>query len=220
MSKNFAVSIGDLLRAACCLATGFLMFPQIANACETSPNLHVEVTTKFDAPAIREDYSIAAIEALARQQHRDAGRPLLGFYTSKFDYTIDVVPQGDVACPTRIETQVTLRLQHRLIEIGQEVAANSCVYPSALRHYRDLAEVDERTVERFSARTAALLGQAAPTLKQTYAPYSEDLDAALRNQIRVVVDDAIVTLSDARQEAQQAVSNIAELEKLASSCSI
>jgi hypothetical protein len=182
-----------------------------ACACETLPRLHIEVATQFEVAPIRSDYSLAHIATLAREQHRDVGRALLGFYTSDFGYTIDLAPEGDPACPAEIRTLVTLRLQHRLIEIGQEAAADTCVYPGALRHYKRLAEVDEQTVERFGARAAAALNKASPSLHRTHAPCREDLDDALRDQIRTVVDAAIAPLHHARQDAQEAVNNSGEL---------
>jgi hypothetical protein len=191
-----------------------------ASGCETEPGLNIEVTTKFDPAPVRTDYSLANIAALAHQQHRDIDRALLGFYASEFGYSVELAPEGDPVCPARITATVTLRLQHRLIEIGQEVVTNSCVYPGALKHYRRLAEVDEQTVEQFSARTAEALGGAVPALRQTYAPRKEDLDAVLRDHIRAVVDGAIAPLHGARLDAQQAVNNANELSHLASSCSI
>jgi hypothetical protein len=221
MTSIVTISIGRSTRgAAACLAVASLAITSAANGCETLPDLHIEVTTKFDSAPVRSDYMLADIAALAHQQHRDADRALLDFYTSEFGYTIDLVPKGDPTCPIQIDTTVTLRLQHRLIEIGQEVATNSCVYPDALRHYQRLAEVDEQTVEHFGASTAATLAKASPALKQTYAPHAEDLDGALRDQIRAVVDAAIAPLHGARQDAQQAVNKSSELKQLASACSI
>jgi hypothetical protein len=190
-----------------------------ANACETTPDLHVEVTAQFEPVVVRSDYTLTDIASLARQQHRDTGRALLGFYSTEFGYTIDLGPDGDKACPALIGATVTLRLQHRLIEIGQEATTNSCAYPRALRHYRRLAEVDEQTVARFSASTAAALTQASSALKQASGPQA-DMEAVLREQIGAVVDAAIAPLHDARRDAQQAVNNSAELRQLASSCSI
>jgi hypothetical protein len=208
--------------AAACVAitVALLAAARTAGACETLPRLHIEVATQFEAAPIRSDYSLAQIVTLAREQHRDVGRALLGFYASDSGYTIDLAPEGDPACPAEIRTVVTLRLQHRLIEIGEEAVANSCVHPGALRHYQQLAEVDEQTVERFGARAAAALNEASPDLQQTYSPRREDLDDALRDQIRAVVDAAIAPLHRARQDAQQAVNNSGELRQLASSCSI
>jgi hypothetical protein len=221
MISILPLSTGHSARAAClAVAVASLAVARAANACETPPDLHIEVTTRFEAAPVRSDYTLADIVALARQQHRDADRALLGFYASEFGYTIDLLPEGDPACPTLIEATVTFRLQHRLIEIGREAATNSCVYPGALRHYQRLAEVDEQTVEHFGPSTAATLVQASPTLKQTYAPHAEDLDTALRDQIRAVVDAAIAPLHGARQDAQQAVNNSSELKQLASACSI
>jgi hypothetical protein len=223
MTSILPVSVRHSRRAAAaCLtvAVASLSAARATDACETLPRLHIEVATQFEVAPIRSDYSLAHIATLAREQHRDTGRALLGFYASDFGYTIDVMPEGDPACPAAIGTLVTLRLQHRLIEIGQEAAANSCVYPGALRHYQRLAEVDEQTVERFGARAAAALDEASPGLQQTYAPRREDLDDALRNQIRTVVDAAMAPLHRARQDALQAVNNSGELSQLASSCSI
>ena len=166
-----------------------------------APPLAYRSSDAVEAAPIRSDYWLAQIATLAREQHRDVGRALLGFYASDFGYTIDLAPEGDPACPAEIRTLVTLRLQHRLIEIGQEAAANSCLYPGALRHYQRLAEVDEQTVEHFGARAAAALDNASPDLQQTYAPRREDLDDALRDQIRTVVDAAIAPLHRARQDA-------------------
>jgi hypothetical protein len=158
---------------------------------------------------------------LARhQQQQDAPQALLGFYAGEFGYTIDVSPVGDPACPARIEVGVTLRLQHRVIELSKEAVANSCVYPGALAHYTRLASVDEKTVEQFSARTAAALGQSVPKLKQTYAPSANQLDSALRQDIRAIVDEAIAALPEARRDAQRVVNNTDELRQLASACSI
>jgi hypothetical protein len=216
-------SLGRPARAAAAyvaITVALLAAARAAGACETLPRLHIEVATQFEAAPIRSDYSLADIATLAREQHRDVGRALLGFYASDFSYTIDLVPEGDPACPAELRTLVTLRLQHRLIEIGKEAAANSCAYPGALRHYQRLAEVDEQTVERFGARAAAALDEASPGLQQTYAPLREDLDEALREQIRTVADAAMAPLHDARQDAQQAVNNSGELGQLASSCSI
>jgi hypothetical protein len=217
------LSLGHPARAAAAylaITLALLVAARAAGACETLPRLRIEVATQFEAAPIRSDYSLAHIATLAREQHHDIGRALLGFYASDFGYTIDLVPEGDSACPAEIRTLVTLRLQHRLIEIGQEAAANSCVYPGALRHYQRLADVDEQTVERFGARAAAALDKASPDLQQTYAPRREDLDDALRDQIRTVVDVAIAPLHRARQDAQQSVNNSGELSQLASSCSI
>jgi len=222
MTRILRIHLVHLACAAAWLAVAAasLSIASTANACETQPDLHIEVTSKFGPAPVRNDYTLADIAGLARQQNRATDRALLGFYASEFGYTIDMAPQGDPLCPVRIETTVTLRLQHRLIEIGQDIATNSCAYPGALRHYRRLSEVDEQTVERFSAHTAAMLAQASPDLKQTYAPHAEDLDAALRDQIRAIVDKGIAPLHDARQDAQQAVNNSGELRQLASSCSI
>ena len=44
---------------------------------------------------------------LARDQHRDVGRALLGFYASDFGYTIDLVPEGDPACPAESDPRHT-----------------------------------------------------------------------------------------------------------------
>jgi hypothetical protein len=184
------------------------------------PDLHIEVTSKFDTVPVGNDYTLADIAALAHQRHRDSSSALLGFYASEFGYTIDLVREGDQTCPRLIAVSVTLRLQHRLIEIGQEAATNSCIYPAALRHYRRLAEADELTVEHYTAGVAVMLEQASSTLKQTYAARAEDLDASLRDQIRGVVDQAIAPLHDARQNAQQAVNNSGELAQLAHACSI
>jgi hypothetical protein len=213
----------DLLRAAAypAVAMALVLVANTGIACETAPDLRIEVTSRFDTVAVRSDYALADIAALARrQQQRDTGRLLLGFYASEFGYTIDLAPKGDPACPMLVETVVTLRLQHRLIEIGEEAAANSCVYPSALRHYRRLAEVDEQTVEHFSARAAAMLAAASPALRQTHAPVGTDPDAALRAQVRAVVDATVAPLPDARRTAQQAVNDAGDLRRLASSCSI
>jgi hypothetical protein len=222
MTSILPISVACSVRVAACFtfAAASLAFAHTVNACETPADLHIEVTSKFDTPLVRNDYTLADIAALARQQHRDTGRALLGFYTSEFGYMVDLVPAGDPVCPTRIEAIVTLRLQHRLIEIGQEAAASSCVYPGALRHYQRLAQVDEQTVERLGARAAAMLVQAGPALKQTYAPHAEDLDARLRSQIKAVVDQAVAPLHDMRKDAQQAVNSSDELKQLASSCSI
>jgi hypothetical protein len=222
MTSILPISVACSVRVAACFtfAAASLAFAHTVSACETLPDLHIEVKSKFDAPPVRNDYTLAHIAALARQQHRDNGRALLGFYISEFGYMVDLVPAGDPGCPSRIEAIVTLRLQHRLIEIGQEAAASSCVYPGALRHYQRLAQVDEQTVERFGARVAATLVQASPDLKQTYAPHAEDLDATLRGQIQAVVDRAIAPLHGMRQDAQQAVNSSDELKQLASSCSI
>ena len=221
MTDILPISVIHSARAAACLvvAVSSLSVTRAAEACET-PDLHIEVTTKFEAPAIHSDYTLAKIAALARQQHRDAGRALLGFYVTEFGYTIDLPPEGDQACPAHVDATVTLRLRRRLIEIGQEAAMNACLYPVALRHYRRLAAVDEQTVERSSAHVAMMLAQASPTLKQIYLPHPEDLDAALREQIRAVVDEAIAPLHNARRDAQQAVNNPDELKRLAHSCSI
>ncbi|MEA2741573.1 MAG: hypothetical protein QOH05_4880 [Acetobacteraceae bacterium] len=222
MTSILPTAVVPSTRAAVCaaVAIAWLAVAPIASACETAPDLSIEVTSRFDTTPVRNDYTLADIAALARQQHRDLGRALLGFYTSAFGYTVDLLPEGDAVCPTRIATTVTLRLQNRLIEIGRDVAANSCVYPGALRHYRRLAAVDEQTVQRFGARAAAMLAQASPTLKQTHASHAEDLDAALRDQIRALVDRAVAPLHDARQDAQQAVNSAGELKQLASDCSI
>lgn len=222
MTTTLPVKSVHSVRVAACFAVAlaWLSVESAAAACQTLPDLHIGVSAKFDTTPVRSDYTIADIAALARKQNRDAGGALLGFYTSQFGYSIDIVPEGDPACPAQIEAVVTLRLQHRLIEVGQETAENDCVYPGALRHYRRLAEVDEQTVEHFSAHAAAMLAQASPVLKQTYAPLREDLDAALHDKIRAIVDEAIAPLHDARQDAQQAVNNSAELAQLASSCSI
>ncbi len=214
-------SLGHWARAGVpYVAITALLVSHAASACETFPRLHIEVATQFEVAPIRSDYSLAHIATLAREQHRDVGRALLGFYASDFGYTIDLVPEGDPACPAEIRALVTLRLQHRLIEIGQEAAANTCVYTGALRHYQRLAEVDEQTVERFGVSAAAALDKASPGLQQTHAPRREDLDDALRDQIRIVVDAAIAPLHRARQDAQEAVNNSSELRQLASSCSI
>ena len=69
-------------------------------------------------------------------------------------------------------------------------------------------------------RAAAALNKASPDLQQTYAPRRENLDNALRDQIRTVVDAAMAPLHHARQDAQEAVNNSGELRQLASSCSI
>jgi hypothetical protein len=222
MNSILPTSVACSVRVAACFtfAAASLAFAHRVNACETPPDLHIEVTSKFDTPPVRNDYTLAHIAALARQQHRDNGRALLGFYIGEFGYVVDLVPEGDPVCPTRIQAIVTLRLEHRLIEIGQEAAASSCVYPGALRHYQRLAQVDEQTVERFGARVAAMLVQASPALKQTYAPHAEDLDATLRGQIQAVVDRATAPLQGMRQDAQQAVNSSDELKQLASSCSI
>jgi len=223
MTSILPMSVRHSMRAAAAcltLAVASLSAARATDACETLPDLHIEVTAKFDAVSVRNDYTLADIAALARKQKRDTGTAPLGFYASEFGYTIDLSPEGDPACPVEIRTLVTLRLQHRLIEIAQEAATNSCVYPGALRHYRRLAEADERTVERFSARAAAMLAQARPALKQTYAPRREGLDGALRDQIRSVLDGAMAPLHDARQDAQQAANNSGELRQLAFSCSI
>jgi D-hexose-6-phosphate mutarotase len=222
MTSLLPIRVVQLVRAAAGLAltVAALSAPRPANACETLADLHIDVATKFETAQVREDYTLADITTLAHQQHRDSSRALLGFYASEFGYTVDLVLEGDQACPRQIESTVTLRLQHRLIEIGREAATNSCMYPVALRHYRRLAEIDEQTVERFGARTAAALTQASSSLKEVHAPRAEDLDAALREQIRAVVDAAIVPLHEARQDAQQAVNNATELRQVASSCSI
>jgi hypothetical protein len=208
--------------AAACVAitVALLAATSAACACETLPRLRIEVATQFEAASVRSDYSLAEIATLARDQHRDVGRALLGFYASDFGYTIDLASEGDPACPAEIRTVVTLRLQHRVIEIGKEAAASDCVYPGALRHYQRLAEADEQTVEHFAARAAAALDKASPGLHQTYALRREDLDDELRGQIRTVVDAAMTPLHLARQDAQQAVNNSGELRQLASSCSI
>jgi hypothetical protein len=228
MTRFLPLGIGRSLRAAACLALVVMLVPaaHAAHACETLPHLHIQVTTKFDPTPVRNDYSLADIAALAGQQQPDTSRALLGFYASEFSYTIDLrpnrdlVPDGDQDCPARIDTVVTLRLQHRLIEIGQEAASNAWIYPVAPRHYRRLAEVDEQTVERFGARAAAMLAQSSPTLKQTHAADATGLNPALREQIRAIVDGAITLLHDARHDAQQTVSNSDELRQLVSSCSI
>jgi hypothetical protein len=216
------MSVLPSVRVAGCLAVAAvsLALARTVVACEIQPDLHIEVTSKFDVAAVRNDYSLAEIVAFARQQHRDAGRALLGFYTSEFEYTIDLVPEGDPICPAQIDATVTLQVQHRLIEIGREAAASSCVYPSALRHYHRLAQIDEQVIERFVATTATMLAQASPHLKLTQAAHPEDLNVALRGQIRSVVEAAIAPLHVARQDAQQAVNNSGELKQLASSCSI
>jgi hypothetical protein len=219
MTNVFPVKVVHAVRAAACVAAAAFSL-QVACACETLPDLHIAVATKFDPATVRNDYTLDAIAALARQNHRDAGRALLGFYATEFSYTIDLAPVGDQACPSRIDGTVTLRLKHRVIEIGQEVAANSCVYPAAVQHYRRLAEADEQTIERFGVRTSAVLAQASDALKQNRAPEAPDLKTALRDQIRAVVDTAIAPLRDARQDAQQGVNNTSELRQLASSCSI
>ena len=208
-------------RAACFgIVVASAVLGRTTRACEALPDLHIKVTDAFDGTVVRNDYSLNEISALARQQHRDNNRALLGFYASEFDYTIDLVKYGDQACPAHVSTVVTLRLQHRVIEIGREAAANACVYPVALQHYRRLAEVDEQTVEQFSARVAAMLSQASPALQQIRSHDGKDLDAASREQIRAIVDAAIVPLHNARQDAQQAVNNPDELRQLAHACSI
>ena len=222
MTSILPISVAHAARAATCLAVAVVSLPfqHAASACETPADLNIEVTTKFETTPIRNDYTLGDIATLARQLHRATGRPLLGFYASEFGYTINLVPEGDQACPAHIETIVTLRLQHRLIEIGQEAATNSCVYPVALRHYRRLAKVDEQTVERFGARAAVMLGQASPALKQIHPAHAEDLDVALREQIRAVVDAAIARLDAARQDAKQSVNSSGEVKELTSSCAI
>jgi hypothetical protein len=202
------------------VATFLLCAAQTGVACETLPDLHIAVTAPLDAAQVNSDYTLAEIAALAGRLHRDTNRELLGFYTGEFSYQIDIAPAGDEACPARVEATVTLRLQYRLIEIGQEVVANPCLYPAALRHYRRLAEVDQQIVERFSARTAAMLTAAGPALKEIHPSHAEGRDAALREQIRGVVEQAIAPLHDARRDAQQAINNSAELSQLAHSCSI
>jgi hypothetical protein len=219
MTSILPVGVARTARVAICLVVGFFS-PRVAHACETLPDLHIEVTTKFDAAPVRSDYSLDAIAALARKSQRDVGRALLGFYASQFSYTINLAPAGDKACPARIDSTVTLRLTRRVIEIGQEATTNSCAYPVALQHYRRLAEADEQTIRRFGVRTAAALAQASDALKQNRAPQAPDLATALREQIRAVVDVAIAPLHDARQDAQQAMNNASELRQLASSCSI
>jgi hypothetical protein len=198
-----------------------LLAARVAAACETPPALHIEVTTKFDTVSVRNDSTLADIAALAHQRQSDTGRAsLLGFYAAEFGYTIDLLPEGDAGCPVRIDAVVTLHLQHRLIEIAREIVTNACAYAAALRHYRRLAQADEQTVAQFAPRAAAMLVQAGSALQQTYAPRGEDLDAALRDQVRAVVDPAVAPLHNARRAAQLAVNSDGELEKLASACSI
>jgi hypothetical protein len=222
MTSILPISVPCSVRVAACftLAAASLVLAHRVNACETPPDLHIEVTAAFEPALVRSDYTVATIAALARQQHSDANRTLLGLYTSQFGYTIDVRAEAGQTCPVRIDTIVTLLLEHRLIEIGKEVAADTCLYPVALRHYRRLAEVDEQTVGRFSARTTAMLSRAASDLKRVQPSDTEDLNTAIRKEIRVVVDGTIAPLPAARRSAQQAVNNLDELTYLTHACSI
>jgi hypothetical protein len=222
MARILPISVVPSGRVAACLAVAAvsLVLARTVDACERQPDVHIEVTSKFDVTGVRDDYSLAEIASLAHQAHRDANHALLGFYASEFAYTIDLAPDGDQACPGHIDSVITFRLQHRLIEMGRETTANTCVYPTALRHYKRLAEVDEHVVERASARAAAMLTQASQTLKQIHLSGTETLDTGLREQIRAVVDGAIAPMHGERQDAQQAVNNPRELQRLAHACSI
>jgi hypothetical protein len=211
----------SLLRAMAILVVAIAAFfpPTATFACSTQPKLHITVGSQFDDLAQRSDFTLQDIQAMARGSGV-TDRQVLGFYRGQFGYTIDIMPQNDPECPARIEATVTFRLEHRVIQLGQQVATNTCLRPVAVKHYRRIAAADAEIVERYSAVAALALDRANSSLQQIRQAEADDGRATLRARIAALVEEAIKPLQDARRRVTQAINNSDELGQLASACAV
>jgi hypothetical protein len=206
--------VAVLLAAACILPANDV------RACETAPDLRIEVTMRFDAPAVRSDYSLSDIADLARRSGRATEHKVFGFYTGEFGYDIDIAPDENAACPPRIDATVTLRLFQRLIEIGREAAANDCLNAISVTHYQHLAAVDQQVVTDFSAKVALAMNEASTEIAGARPARDGGHFTTLREHLAGVVERAIAGIRDARQASQTANNDPTELERAALACSI
>jgi hypothetical protein len=183
----------------------------VARGCDLPPTLHISVDSRFDEPTPRNDYSLQEIQAMAAQNQGGSGRQVLGYYRGQFGYSIDIA-DNEGECPAQTNATVTFRLMHRVIQLGKQVAANNCLLPIALKHYRHIATADEQIVQQYGIAAATALNNARPLLRQI------DETGGLRARIGTVVEQAIKSLRDDRRRATQAVNNSDELRQLASAC--
>jgi hypothetical protein len=195
-------------------ATGAGAGPAMAETCASDPRLSVVVTTNFAEPAVRSDYTVRTIEALARKLSSAPAAEVFGFYTGEFSYTVDFAQSA--SCATTTQATVTLRLSNRVIEVGKEFAASSCAAEAVIGHYRKMARADEAEVTRFAQRTASALAASASTMRTVPTNYHE----VLGQRIKAIVDEATASLHQARKAAQDVVNEPQELLRVRSSCAV
>jgi hypothetical protein len=190
--------------------------------CPTPPPVYVAVLLDDAAVQTRTDFNLAQIEAMRQQTGGVDRHPTLGFYGHRFGYTVKVELDhaADNPCVKSVQVGVRMVLSQRVIEIGQELTRNPCLYSIAEAHYKRHAAADDLVFGEYAKLVA-------PTLRAAQLlPHEDDyvLDKLDTGQIEKLVDATIdaslVPYDDARRAAQSAVDSKTEALKMTTGCTV
>lgn len=183
-----------------------------AQACPAAP-IRVEVNFRVSPVAVSTDLTFQEISALAKRARQPLRHPPYGFYLQRIADRIEVKTvsgSGLEPCIAAFRVNVDLALVGRRIEIASDLKQDTCLFHTALEHYRRHAEADERVFRNFAIKLSDRM-QANLAGNSTTALAAKDLRA---RYVAGVFESLLKVFDRDRQRATNAVDSASEVDRM------
>ncbi len=192
--------------------------------CGAKHQYAVTISARHGEVLVKESFSLAKIEELAKDLKRSTKHPIFGFYFSGIGYKATVksspIDTGDAqaVCSPSTRIHVSILADDRTIELAQELRNTPCLLSLYEAHYRKHALFDDALIEQVAndvyASLDKALGSSGPAEK-TVNPNEEML---VRQKLQQVIGPIIVEANKSRRSMAAQADTPAEIEHLKHAC--
>jgi hypothetical protein len=193
-------------------------------ACDSYPDVPVNVTPRFDAPVYDYATGIAEITALSADAHHTIREGLtLGLtrYEPMLEMQVPVkgvqLPDG-LACAHVEHVDVTVGYKDVTVYVASEIPQGSCGFDQVMAHEQKHIDVNKQILAEYAPRIEAELGA---YLKQNGVFRELDPDYAtgiLREKLQGIINSIMEEMSAENQKRQQGIDTVAEYNRVSASC--
>ena len=190
--------------------------------CQVNQPPTVKLVIQASPVRVYSDYSRAAIAGLADRVIGNDVKDPAGFFVASLSYKIKVLElsQSGARCDPSYQVELTALLDHRTIEVANDLPNARCSYGAAVTHYGRILAADEQAVvtassDLGSALSVRLAGKFLDT-NDHLSP--EEYRRTIVDLAKTVVDEHTPETLERRVRARAAVRDSDDVEAAIRSC--
>jgi len=195
-----------------------------AFGCEAQHQYAVAVNARHGEILVKESFSLAKIEELAKNLKRSAKHPTLGFYFSGIGYKATVesssIDTGDAraVCAPSTRIHVSILADDRTIELAQELRNTPCLLSLYEAHYRKHAMFDDALIEQLANDVYASLNKDLGSFGSAEKTVSPNEEMLVRQKLQQIISPIIFEANKSRRSMATQADTPAEIEHLKHAC--
>lgn len=191
----------------------------LASNC-VEPPVKASVLGDVGAITVATSLSLTQIKALSERVGGVRAHEPYGFYVSKVAYEIAVqIGNGrhDI-CAGPVDIQVTVSLEGRHIEVGEELRQNACLFTAVASHYQRHAAADATVFRNYIPVVVSALDKAPLSMLVGIGGNSDGSNQKIARAVQDIIDPILHDMQAAQAVAVDAVDTPDEIEQLRPEC--